>query len=95
MEIGGYDTVVKTSDSKGLAKRIMDFIDWPKAVIEFIDEGDFFWYKTEEDKALWDEDGLIPAAENTMIYFLFDEEELTIVTDKELTDQIHEFLKNI
>jgi len=90
MEIGGYDTILKTDDPVGLSKEIITFIDWPFAVVEHdnIDERDFFFYQNQACKNAWDEDGAVQALENTMIYFLIRDDELTIVTDECLTKQI-------
>ena len=96
MEIGGCDTVVDTKEPIALTKRIMEFVGWKKSVMEFVgdeDPYDFFWYKRQEDKDLWDTEGLIEAGENTMIYFLIREDHLTFVTNKELTDKIKDFLR--
>lgn len=85
MEIGGYDLIFKTKEPKVLARKIMDIIDWKDSVIEE-DGDDFFWYKNIDCKAQWDEGIDLP--ENTMVYFIFDEGQLTIVVDKEMADSI-------
>jgi hypothetical protein len=88
MMIGGYDTIFKTNSPQHLAKQIMEFVNWPEFVAEIVEEEDFFFYKNAEIKNQWDKNGAIPILENTMIYFLFDEGQLTIVTDEDLTNQI-------
>lgn len=95
MEIGGYDTIIETDDPQAKAEEIKAFVNWKDAVVEIVesDSEDYFWYKDQASKELWDELGCVPAAEDTMIYFLFDDKQLTLVTDKELTDQIRQFLE--
>jgi hypothetical protein len=90
MEIGGYDTILKTNDPVELSKEIVAFIDWPLAVTEHdnLDERDFFFYQNQACKNAWDEEGAEPALENTMIYFLIRDDHLTVVTDESLTKQI-------
>jgi len=84
MEIGGYDLLFDTPDPKGLAKRIMDFVNWPDAVIESAfgfpgEEDDFFWYENAAVKVVWDQDGAIEEVDDKMIYFLLREGHLTAV----------------
>lgn len=90
MEIGGYDLIFHTKEPKVLAKKIMDFINWPDSVIEKDEEDDFFWYKNAASKKEWDEGIDLP--ENTMVYFIFDESQLTIVVDKEMADSLKEIM---
>ncbi len=77
MEIGGYDIIIQTDDSKELSERIKKFIDWKESVIEF-DGDDYFWYKDQYAKNAWDTD---IGEEDTMIYFIFEEKQLTVVAD--------------
>ena len=91
MEIGGYDTIFdNVSDPIGLATEIMAFIDWKDSVIEKDVGQDFFYYENQAAKDAWDELGADPALENTMVYFIVCHNQLTVVTDKELTDKIRE-----
>ncbi len=94
--IGGYDTFYVTDSPNELAVEMMSFVDWPESFIEQDeeDEGDFFWYKDQASKNLWDAEGCIEAAENTMIYFLIDDHQLTVVSDKELTETIRNKFTN-
>ena len=87
-----------TTDPKGLSQRIMDFVNWPKAVIEMVEPfgsdevDDFFWYKDLDSKRGWDMEGAVPSLENTMVYFLIREGQLTVVVDKEMADAINNFI---
>ena len=98
MEIGGYDLLFDTPDPKGLAKRIMDFVNWPDAVTESAfdnpgEEDDFFWYENAEAKVGWDEDGATPELEPKMIYFLLREGHVTaVVGTEEMADAITNFV---
>lgn len=89
MEIGGYDTIFdNTPDPIVLATEIMAFIGWDHSVIEKDVGQDFFYYENQVSKDAWDKDGAVPALENTMVYFIVCNNQLTVVTDKELTDKI-------
>lgn len=91
MEIGGYDTIFdNTTDPIGLATEIMAFIGWEDSVIEKDVGQDFFYYENQASKDAWDKDGAVPALDNTMVYFIVCHNQLTAVTDKELTDRIRE-----
>jgi len=90
MEIGGYDLIFNTEDPKGLAQRIMNFVNWPESIIEQDEGQDFFWYKDAKSKICWDMEGAV--LENTMVYFLVREEELTVVVDKEMALSINSFM---
>ena len=94
MEIGGYDTIIDTQNPVEIAKQIMDFVGWKDCIIEK-DEGegfenDFFFYKDQSSKDFWDELGGVPALENTMIHFMIRDNQLTMVSDRELTNCIRE-----
>jgi hypothetical protein len=69
---------------------------WPEVVVEYDAEGgftleariagsrsEFFVYKTQTDRELWDNLGATADTFNTMIYFIIDkpEKELTMVVD--------------
>lgn len=100
MEIGGYDLIFDTPDPKGLAQRIMNFVNWPDAISESAfdrpgEEDDFFWYENSEAKESWDKDGATEEYEAKMIYFLFDEGHLTaVVGSEEMANNIKAHLAN-
>lgn len=94
MEIGGYDTIIKNPEND-LSQKIINFVGWDKGVFEQDEGKDFFFYKQQSDKDAWDQDGSIAETENTMIYFIFQDDCLTLVTDKELTNKIQNFLNDI
>ena len=95
MEIGGHDTIIDTDDPHKAAQKIMDWVGWTNAVIEKDEDEDFFYYQDQTAKDAWEEKGLVPALENTMIYFLIHPGQLTVVTDKELTDSIREMYETM
>lgn len=95
MEIGGYDTIFDNiSDPVGLATEIMASIDWKDSVVERDVGQDFFYYENQAAKDAWDKDGAVPVLENTMVYFIVCNNQLSVVTDKELTDKIRDKFPN-
>lgn len=91
MEIGGYDTIIHTTTPKETCQEIMDFVrsnaGWREGttVVEKDEGEDFFWYKDQDAHTSWNS---CVGTENSMIYFIFDENQISLVTDKELTDII-------
>jgi len=91
MEIGGCDTIFDdVPDPIELATEIMTFIGWEDSVIEKDVGQDFFFYKNQASKDAWDKDGAAPELENTMVYFVVCHNQLTAMTDEELTDKIRD-----
>jgi hypothetical protein len=86
MEIGGYDTIFVTNEPHVLATKIMKLLRFE--IMEFVEGYDFFYYKDQVAKDSWDE-GVNPL-EDTMVYFMIRENELTVCTDQGLTYRIRE-----
>lgn len=80
--IGGYDTIYKDDDVHSLLEQIIGFLGWE--VYEW-DGNDLFLYESELAKQTWDN---MVAPENTMVHFIVNPGQLTVVTDQDLTDSI-------
>lgn len=96
MDIGGYDLVLHTETPQELADKIKEFLNWDEAVTEMEQPADpeipnFFYYKNQTCKDSWDIDAS-QEFENTMVYFLFDTNELTCCTDEKLYSQIEKYV---
>jgi hypothetical protein len=88
MEINGIDLTFNTKDPKGLVQRIMNFVNWSEGIIEQDEGDDFFFFKNLRSQRSWDLVGFDLENESTMIHFLIQENELTVVADKEMADLI-------
>jgi hypothetical protein len=80
---------------------------WRRAVFENATNGDgypqfddipfgtlseLFIYRNKAAKQLWDDEGAVPEAYNTMIHLIADEGGLTAVVDDEVADEIQNIL---
>ena len=98
MEIGGYDIIIETNHPAALASQIMYFLGWEEGIIEKDSgegfENDFFYYKDKKSKAFWDDYGAPETSEDNMVHFLPEENRLTVVADKRISQLIKdEFCK--
>lgn len=88
MEIHGSDFLIQGTppDQRTVIRIVREF--WPDLVVEndddeSVDDGDYFIYKNQQAKDIWDQVGWTETDDADMIYVLFREDHMTVVIDDE------------
>lgn len=78
--IGGLDIIIPAKDTPELRLLVLQYIKskWPDGCVE-VEGQDHFFYKDAASQAAWEKEGGTDQNQDTMIYIIYEPEELTLV----------------